>query len=182
MSNGRERNRHPCQLILRARNRPELPTRPRTSIDERSVRRRNRDSQVDDLLGSAYRLRALGDRIEVRAHRQDVAIDVIRSVDGSVVILPSRVPRHAIARQSWTRRGGTPPAAEASRVRNPSHRFEHNTWMARRPVRRVGSVCGFVRVAEGLALVPQSSDDVDAAAHSLDLIHGVTWAGGNCAR
>jgi len=46
--------------------------------------------EVDDLLHSAYRLRALGERVEAGGHQPDVAIDILRSQDGSVVVLPAR--------------------------------------------------------------------------------------------
>ncbi len=45
---------------------------------------------VDDLLQSAYRLRALGERVEAGHSQSDVAIDIVRSTDGSVVVLPAR--------------------------------------------------------------------------------------------
>jgi prefoldin subunit 5 len=46
--------------------------------------------EVDDLLQSAYRLRALGERLEAGGPQPDVAIDIVRSGDGSVVVLPAR--------------------------------------------------------------------------------------------
>ena len=44
---------------------------------------------VDDLLEAAYRLRALGDGLNVGAHQADVAIEIERSSDGSLVVFPA---------------------------------------------------------------------------------------------
>jgi hypothetical protein len=46
--------------------------------------------EADDLLHSAYQLRALGERVEVGSPPHDVAIDIVRSEDGSVIVLPAR--------------------------------------------------------------------------------------------
>ncbi|MBG6104919.1 hypothetical protein IW249_005333 [Micromonospora vinacea] len=45
--------------------------------------------EVDDLLKAAYRLRALGDGLSVGHHRADVAIEIERSSDGSLVVFPA---------------------------------------------------------------------------------------------
>jgi hypothetical protein len=45
--------------------------------------------EVDDLLKAAYRLRALGDRLNVGVHQADVAIEIERSGDGSLVVFPA---------------------------------------------------------------------------------------------
>ncbi|QGN48437.1 hypothetical protein GKC29_17385 [Micromonospora sp. WMMC415] len=45
--------------------------------------------EVDDLLKAAYRLRALGDGLNVGNHRPDVAIEIERSSDGSLVVFPA---------------------------------------------------------------------------------------------
>ncbi len=45
--------------------------------------------EADDLLGSAYQIRALGERISGESSQSDVAIDIVRSGDGSVVVLPA---------------------------------------------------------------------------------------------
>ncbi|WP_208641334.1 hypothetical protein [Micromonospora arborensis] len=45
--------------------------------------------EVDDLLKAAYRLRALGDGLNVGHHRADVAIEIERSSDGSLVVFPA---------------------------------------------------------------------------------------------
>lgn len=47
--------------------------------------------QVDGLLQSAYRLRALGDDIGVAGHQGDVSIEIERSSDGSLVVFPAEV-------------------------------------------------------------------------------------------
>lgn len=44
--------------------------------------------EVDKLLQTSYRLRELGHRAEPVNHHPDVAIDIVRSKDGSVVVLP----------------------------------------------------------------------------------------------
>ena len=44
---------------------------------------------VDDLLKVAYRLRALGDGLAGGAQYSDVAIEIERSSDGSVVVFPA---------------------------------------------------------------------------------------------
>lgn len=46
-------------------------------------------SEVDDLLRAAYRLRELGDGIDTGARTSDVAIEMVRAGDGSVVVLPA---------------------------------------------------------------------------------------------
>ncbi|MFG3644142.1 hypothetical protein ACGF3C_28120 [Micromonospora sp. NPDC047762] len=45
--------------------------------------------EVDELLKAAYRLRALGDGLNVWNHRADVAIEIERSSDGSLVVFPA---------------------------------------------------------------------------------------------
>ncbi|WP_405432277.1 hypothetical protein [Micromonospora sp. NBC_00617] len=45
--------------------------------------------EVDDLLKAAYRLRALGDGLNVGVHQADVAIEIERSSDGSLVVFPA---------------------------------------------------------------------------------------------
>ncbi|QTG82574.1 hypothetical protein [Arthrobacter crystallopoietes] len=45
--------------------------------------------EVDDLLDAAYRLRAIGDGLNVRIHQADVAIEIERSSDGSLVVFPA---------------------------------------------------------------------------------------------
>ncbi|MBM0225214.1 MULTISPECIES: hypothetical protein [Micromonospora] len=45
--------------------------------------------EVDDLLKAAYRLRALGDGLNVGIHQADVAIEIERSSDGSLVVFPA---------------------------------------------------------------------------------------------
>lgn len=45
--------------------------------------------QVDNLLRAAYRLRALGDDLDVGAGQADVAIEIERSRDGSLVVFPA---------------------------------------------------------------------------------------------
>ncbi|MEU4714468.1 hypothetical protein AB0F73_12555 [Micromonospora purpureochromogenes] len=45
--------------------------------------------EVDDLLRAAYRLRALGDRLDVGVRQADVAIEIERSRDGSLVVFPA---------------------------------------------------------------------------------------------
>jgi hypothetical protein len=44
---------------------------------------------VDDLLRVAYRLRALGDGLDGGTHQADVAIEIERSSDGSLVVFPA---------------------------------------------------------------------------------------------
>lgn len=67
----------------------------RLSTLELSRRRGIRDMvltsrEVDDLLRSAYQLRELGERLDAGGPQPDVAIDIVRSEDGSVVVLPAR--------------------------------------------------------------------------------------------
>ncbi|MFC7673227.1 hypothetical protein ACFQWH_09110 [Mycolicibacterium sp. GCM10028919] len=45
-------------------------------------------AEVDKLLDTSYRLRALGQRAEPEGRHPDVAIDIVRSNDGSLVVLP----------------------------------------------------------------------------------------------
>ncbi|MGI5181194.1 hypothetical protein ACQEVZ_33310 [Dactylosporangium sp. CA-152071] len=45
--------------------------------------------EVDDLLKAAYRLRGLGDGLKVGTHQADVAIEIERSGDGSLVVFPA---------------------------------------------------------------------------------------------
>ncbi|MFB6392250.1 hypothetical protein [Polymorphospora lycopeni] len=45
--------------------------------------------EVDDLLKTAYRLRALGDGLNIGSHQADVAIEIERSSDGSLVVFPA---------------------------------------------------------------------------------------------
>ncbi|WP_224084337.1 hypothetical protein [Arthrobacter sp. StoSoilB19] len=45
--------------------------------------------EVDQLLQAAYRLRALGDGLQVNDHRDDVAIEIERNSDGSLVVFPA---------------------------------------------------------------------------------------------
>lgn len=45
--------------------------------------------EVDDLLRAGQRLRELGDGIESADHASDVAIEMVRETDGSVVVLPA---------------------------------------------------------------------------------------------
>ncbi len=45
--------------------------------------------EVDDLLRAAYRLRALGDGLQLTGHRDDVAIEIERNSDGSLVVFPA---------------------------------------------------------------------------------------------
>ncbi|WP_211592310.1 hypothetical protein [Microbispora sp. H10836] len=45
--------------------------------------------EVDDLLKAVYRLRALGDGLNVGTHQADVAIEIERSSDGSLVVFPA---------------------------------------------------------------------------------------------
>ncbi|MDQ0665375.1 hypothetical protein QFZ35_003873 [Arthrobacter ulcerisalmonis] len=44
--------------------------------------------EVDQLLQASYRLRALGDGLQVSGHRDDVAIEIERKRDGSLVVFP----------------------------------------------------------------------------------------------
>ncbi|MDQ0744664.1 hypothetical protein QFZ62_001972 [Clavibacter sp. B3I6] len=46
-------------------------------------------AEVDNLLRSAYRLRSLGDGLNAGASQADVAIDIERSRDGSLVVFPA---------------------------------------------------------------------------------------------
>jgi len=46
--------------------------------------------EVDDLLRSSHRLHELGDGVERGGRQPDVTIDIVRSCDGSVVVLPAR--------------------------------------------------------------------------------------------
>ena len=45
--------------------------------------------EVDQLLQAAYRLRALGDGLQTNGHRDDVAIEIERNSDGSLVVFPA---------------------------------------------------------------------------------------------
>ncbi|WP_320065121.1 hypothetical protein [Micromonospora sp. RTGN7] len=45
--------------------------------------------EVDELLRAAYRLRALGDGLSVGSHQGDVAIEIERSHNGSLVVFPA---------------------------------------------------------------------------------------------
>lgn len=45
--------------------------------------------EVDDLLKAVYRLRALGDGLNMGIHQADVAIEIERSSDGSLVVFPA---------------------------------------------------------------------------------------------
>jgi hypothetical protein len=45
--------------------------------------------EVDGLLRASYRLRALGDSIETAGGHSDVAIDIARDADGSVIVFPA---------------------------------------------------------------------------------------------
>ncbi len=45
--------------------------------------------EVDQLLQAAYRLRALGDGLQVSGHQDDVAIEIERNSDGSLVVFPA---------------------------------------------------------------------------------------------
>ncbi|MGC4763566.1 hypothetical protein ACLQ20_12000 [Micromonospora sp. DT46] len=45
--------------------------------------------EVDDLLKAVYRLRALGDGLNVGTHQADVAIEIERGSDGSLVVFPA---------------------------------------------------------------------------------------------
>lgn len=45
--------------------------------------------QVDDLLRAAYRLHVLGAGIDTAEPTSDVAIEIVRAGDGSVVVLPA---------------------------------------------------------------------------------------------
>ena len=44
---------------------------------------------VDDLLAAVYRLRALGDDLDIGNHQPDVAIEIERSSDGSLQVFPA---------------------------------------------------------------------------------------------
>jgi hypothetical protein len=50
--------------------------------------------EVDDLLRAAYRLRALGDEVDAHNQQSDVAIEIERSADGSVVVFPAVAALH----------------------------------------------------------------------------------------
>ncbi|WFN93811.1 hypothetical protein [Gordonia sihwensis] len=57
-----------------------------------------RAGSVDRLLDTSYRLRALGDRVPDASRGNDVIVDVIQQVDGSVTVLPAaRAPSVAIS-------------------------------------------------------------------------------------
>ena len=43
---------------------------------------------MDDLLEAVYRLRALGDGLDVGINQADVAIEIERRSDGSLVVFP----------------------------------------------------------------------------------------------
>jgi len=45
--------------------------------------------EVDNLLKAAYRLRALGDGLNMGIHQADVAIEIERSSDGSLLVFPA---------------------------------------------------------------------------------------------
>jgi hypothetical protein len=45
--------------------------------------------EVDELLRAAYRVRELGDGVETTSRESDVAIEIARSTDGSVVVFPA---------------------------------------------------------------------------------------------
>ncbi|MEW2378829.1 hypothetical protein AB0883_22390 [Micromonospora sp. NPDC047812] len=45
--------------------------------------------EVDDLLKAAYRLRGLGDGLNVGVHQADLAIEIERGSDGSLVVFPA---------------------------------------------------------------------------------------------
>lgn len=45
--------------------------------------------EVDNLLVAAYRLRSIGDGVPTRFHQADVAIEIERSRDGSLVVFPA---------------------------------------------------------------------------------------------
>lgn len=45
--------------------------------------------EVEQLLQTAYRLRDLGDGLETTSSSADIAIDIARSADGSVVVFPA---------------------------------------------------------------------------------------------
>lgn len=47
--------------------------------------------EVDDLLNAVYRLRALGDSFNAGTHQADMAIEIERSSDGSLVVFPATV-------------------------------------------------------------------------------------------
>jgi hypothetical protein len=46
--------------------------------------------EVDGLLRASYRLRELGDGIETTSHPSDVAIEIARNTDGSVVVFAAQ--------------------------------------------------------------------------------------------
>ncbi|OHV00230.1 hypothetical protein [Mycobacterium talmoniae] len=45
--------------------------------------------EVDKLLRTSYRLRELGDGIDAAARPSDVAIEMVREADGSILVLPA---------------------------------------------------------------------------------------------
>jgi hypothetical protein len=45
--------------------------------------------EVDDLLNAAYRLRAIGDEVAAYDQPSDVAIDIERKADGSILVFPA---------------------------------------------------------------------------------------------
>jgi hypothetical protein len=47
--------------------------------------------EVDELLRAAYRLRALGEAVDASSQQSDIAIEIERSADGSVVVYPALV-------------------------------------------------------------------------------------------
>lgn len=47
--------------------------------------------EVDELLHAVYRLRALGDSVNVADSQADLAIEMERSSDGSLVVFPATV-------------------------------------------------------------------------------------------
>lgn len=46
-------------------------------------------AEVDRLLNASYRLRELGDGVQLATEASDVAIDIVRSRDGSVIVFPA---------------------------------------------------------------------------------------------
>lgn len=60
-------------------------TRPRGIRDIMFTR-----GEVDELLSTSYRLRELASSAGEGSRKSDVAIDIVRSADGSVVVLPAR--------------------------------------------------------------------------------------------
>ncbi|OBG23478.1 hypothetical protein A5765_18750 [Mycolicibacterium celeriflavum] len=45
--------------------------------------------EVDELLKAAYRLRALGDEVDASGHQPDMAIEIERRTDGSLMVFPA---------------------------------------------------------------------------------------------